>query len=99
MGTALMSMILTNQFNRSENISAANKLAALQQKAAASGVPIDQSAIPRQSLAPGFSADVLHDLSHAYTAVFVIAVAVGGVDHHPGVVSAEKAGDSNTAVE
>jgi EmrB/QacA subfamily drug resistance transporter len=74
MGTALMSMILTNQFNRSENISAANKLASLQQKAATSGVPVDQSAIPRQSLVPGFSGNVLHDLSHAYTAVFVIAV-------------------------
>jgi len=74
MGTALMSMILTNQFNRSENISAANRLAALQQKAATSGVPIDPSAIPRQSLAPGFWGNVLHDLSHAYTAVFVIAV-------------------------
>ncbi len=74
MGTALMSMILTNQFNRSENIAAANKLASLQQAAATSGVPIDQSAIPRQSLAPGFSGNVLHDLSHAYTAVFVIAV-------------------------
>jgi EmrB/QacA subfamily drug resistance transporter len=74
MGTALMSMILTNQFNRSENISAANKLASLQQKAATSGVPIDQAAIPRQALAPGFAGNVLHDLSHAYTAVFVIAV-------------------------
>lgn len=74
MGTALMSMILTNQFNRSESVSAANQLAALQQKAAASGVPVDQSAIPRQALAPGFAENVLHDLSHAYTAVFVIAV-------------------------
>lgn len=74
MGTALMSMILTNQFNRSENISAANKLASLQQKAAASGVPIDPAAIPRQALAPGFAGNVLHDLSHAYTEVFVVAV-------------------------
>jgi EmrB/QacA subfamily drug resistance transporter len=74
MGTALMSMILTNQFNRSENISAANKLASLQQKAATSGVPVDQAAIPRQALAPGFAGNLLHDLSHAYTAVFVIAV-------------------------
>lgn len=74
MGTALMSVILTNQFISSENISAASKLAALQQKATATGTPIDQSAIPRQSLVPGFSADVLHDLSRAYTAVFVIAV-------------------------
>ena len=74
MGTALMSMVLTNQFNRSENISAANKLAALQQKAAASGEPLDPAVIPRQALAPGFANNVLHDLSHAYTAVFVIAV-------------------------
>lgn len=73
-GTALMSMILTNQFNRSPNIVAANKLAALHQRAAVDGVPIDQSAIPPQSLDPGFSANVVHDLSHAYTAVFVIAV-------------------------
>jgi EmrB/QacA subfamily drug resistance transporter len=74
MGTALMSMVLTNQFNRSENISAANKLASLQQQAAATGVPVDKSAIPRQSLAPDFSSNVLHDLSQAYTTVFVIAV-------------------------
>jgi EmrB/QacA subfamily drug resistance transporter len=74
MGTALMSMILTNQFNRSENITAANKLAILQQKAAASGAPVDQSAVPRQSLAPGFAGNVLHDLSHAYTTVFLIAM-------------------------
>ncbi len=76
MGTALMSMILTNQFNRSENISAANKLAALQQRAATTGVPVDQSAIPRQSLAPGFSGNLVHDLSHAYATVFVLAVAL-----------------------
>ena len=73
-GTALMSMILTNQFNRSEKISAANKLASLKQSAATSGVPVDQSAIPRQTLAPDFWGNVLHDLSHAYTTVFVIAV-------------------------
>jgi EmrB/QacA subfamily drug resistance transporter len=73
-GTALMSMILTNQFNRSPNIVAANKLAALHQRAGVDGVPVDQAAIPRESLAPGFSTDVVHDLSHAYTAVFVIAV-------------------------
>ncbi|HSS24736.1 MAG TPA: DHA2 family efflux MFS transporter permease subunit [Mycobacterium sp.] len=74
LGTALMSMILTNQFNRSEYVSAANKLALLRQKAATSGVPVDEAAIPPQSLAPGFSSNVLHDLSRAYTTVFVIAV-------------------------
>jgi EmrB/QacA subfamily drug resistance transporter len=72
-GTALMSMVLTNQFNRSENITAANKLVSLKQKAA-NGVPIDPSAIPPQSLKPGFSAGVLHDFSHAYATVFMIAV-------------------------
>lgn len=73
-GTALMSMILTNQFDRSENIVAANKLAALQQQAAVGGVPVNQSAIPRQALSPGFWDNVVHDLSRAYTTVFVIAV-------------------------
>ena len=74
MGTALMSVILTNQFIRSENIAAANKLASLQQKAAATGVPVDPSAIPPKARSPGFSSGLLHDLSHAYTTVFVIAV-------------------------
>jgi EmrB/QacA subfamily drug resistance transporter len=76
-GTALMSVILTNQFNRSENISAANRLALLRQSAARLGVPIDKvdkSAIPKQAFAQNFVADVLHDLSHAYTAVFAVAV-------------------------
>ncbi len=76
MGTALMSVLLTNQFNRSESISAANKLAALQHRAAVSGLPIDPAAVPRRSLAPGFPAEVLHDLSRAYTTVFVIAAAL-----------------------
>ena len=96
MGTALMSMILTNQFNRSENITAANKLAPLQQKAAASGVPVDPSAIPRQSLVPGFSADVLHDLSHAYTAVFVIAVVLVVFTIIPASFLPKKAGQPNS---
>src|SRR6202453_3640534 len=60
MGTALMSMVLTNQFNRSENITTANRLASLQQKSVATGVPIDPSAVPRQSLAPGFAGNVVH---------------------------------------
>lgn len=76
MGTALMSMILTNQFIRSENIAAANTLAALQQKAAATGLPVDPAAIPPRTLAPGFSAGVLDDLSRAYATVFVVAVAL-----------------------
>lgn len=76
-GAALMAVTLTSQFNRSENISAANKLESLRQKATATGIPVDPSAIPQQSLAPGFSEYVLHDLSRAYVVVFVLAVALG----------------------
>lgn len=75
-GTALMSMVLTSQFNRSENISAANELARRQQEAARHGVPLDPSAIPPQTLGPDYTASLLHDLSHAYTVVLVIAVAL-----------------------
>jgi EmrB/QacA subfamily drug resistance transporter len=74
MGTALMSMILTNQFNRSENIAAAKTLATLQQSDASRGVPVDPSAIPRQTLVPDFADHLVHDLSRAYTAVFAVAV-------------------------
>lgn len=74
MGTALMSVVLTNQFNRSESITAAANVAALRHTSAARGLSMDQSVTPGRSMAPGFSADVLHDLSHAYTVVFVIAV-------------------------
>jgi EmrB/QacA subfamily drug resistance transporter len=74
LGTAVMSMILTNQFNRSENIAAAKTLATLQQNAASRGVPLNPAAIPRQTLAPDFAAHLVHDLSRAYTAVFALAV-------------------------
>jgi EmrB/QacA subfamily drug resistance transporter len=98
MGTALMSMVLTNQFNRSENITAANKLASLQQQAAATGVPVDHSAIPLQSLAPGFAGNLLHDLSHAYTTVFVIAVVLVAFTIIPASFLPKKPA-SQTAVE
>ena len=76
MGTALMSMILTNQFDRSENVSAAKTLATLKQDAASRGVPVNPAAIPRQTLAPDFADHLLHDLSRAYTMVFALAVAL-----------------------
>lgn len=72
-GAALMSVILTTQFNRSENISAANEMTILQQNGPKSGVPVDPSAIPRPTLAPDFMSNVQHDLSHAYAVVFVVA--------------------------
>lgn len=73
-GGALMSVILTGQFNRSENISAANTMATLQQHSAESGAPVDPSAIPRATLAPDFMDILQDDLSHAYSVVFVVAV-------------------------
>jgi len=73
-GTALMSVLLTSQFNSSENIRAANKMASLRQDAARLGVPVDGSAIPEQTFTQHFAGDVLRDLSHAYTTVFALAV-------------------------
>ncbi|MFW3112806.1 EmrB efflux protein [Mycobacterium haemophilum DSM 44634] len=84
-GTALMSMILTNQFNRSENISAAHKLAALQDNAARRGVPVDPSTMPWQTVAPDFPSNVLHDLSQAYATVFVLAAVLVGSTIIPAV--------------
>lgn len=72
--TALMSVILTNQFNHSRNISVADQIAMLQQEAARRGVPPDRSKLPPQALAPDFTSSVLHGLSHSYTVVFVLSV-------------------------
>ena len=69
-----MSMILTNQFNRSDNIAIAGKLATVQEEAAAPAVRPTPTQIPPQALAPDFMHNVMHDLSHAYTVVFVVAV-------------------------
>jgi DHA2 family multidrug resistance protein len=73
-GTALMSVILTSQFNRSEYIGAAGKAVALQEEAAKRHVPPDPTQLPPQMLQPDFMQHVAHDLSHAYTVVFVVAV-------------------------
>jgi DHA2 family multidrug resistance protein len=82
-GTALMSVILTSQFNRSANIVAANKVAAIQQQAAKTGVPPDPSSLPPQALVPDFMHNVLHDLTHAYTTVFAVAVALVALVYIP----------------
>ena len=73
-GTALMSMILTSQFNRSDDIAIAGKLATVQEEAARTGRPPDPAQIPPQALAPDFMHNVMHDLSQAYTLVFFVAV-------------------------
>ncbi len=84
-GGALMSVILTNQFNRSKNISAANQMAILQQKADENGMPVDPSAIPRPTLAPDFMSSVQQDLSHAYATVFAVAIVLLALTFIPAV--------------
>jgi EmrB/QacA subfamily drug resistance transporter len=73
-GTALMSVILTSQFNHSQFIQAAGKVAALKQELTKSAVPHHPPQLPPQALQPGFMDHVTSDLSHAYTVVFVVAV-------------------------
>jgi MFS family permease len=73
-GTALMSVILTSEFNHSQFIQAAGRVAALKQELSKRGVPHHPSHLPPQVLPPGFMDQVTSDLSHAYTVVFVVAV-------------------------
>lgn len=80
---ALMSVILTNQFIRSENITAAQKLATLQDNAAKWGAPVDPAAIPHRALSPDFAGSVLHDLTHAYTVVFVVVFVLTALSFIP----------------
>lgn len=75
-GTALMSMVLTSQFNRSENIAAANELGRLQEEAVRRHAALDPAAVPPRTLDPNFGTNLVHDLSHCYTVVWVIATAL-----------------------
>jgi hypothetical protein len=69
-----MSVILTSQFNHSQFIRAAGKVAALKQELTKRGMPPHPSQPPPRVPAPGFMEHVTSDLSHAYTVVFVVAV-------------------------
>jgi hypothetical protein len=68
-----MSVILTNQVNRSEAVTTAGQVAALQERAAAAGKPLDPATLPPAALQPGFPQQVMHDLAHSYTMVFLVA--------------------------
>jgi EmrB/QacA subfamily drug resistance transporter len=74
LGTALMSVILTKQFNRSASISTANALAIVRGNATKRRTPHDPSAVSRQGLDPDFTSRLMQDLSHAYTVVTVVAI-------------------------
>jgi hypothetical protein len=65
-------VILTGPINRSDALAAANKAAALE-SARRSGRPVNPASVPPEVLHPGFAQQVAHDLSHAYTLVFVVS--------------------------
>jgi DHA2 family multidrug resistance protein len=75
-GAALMAVVLTHLFTHNQVLVTANKLVAAQQEASGQHVPIEASASAWQALGPDFANSVTHGLSHAYTAVFVVAVAL-----------------------
>jgi DHA2 family multidrug resistance protein len=71
-GTAMMSVILTSQFNRSETIGTAEKLGILRGKFTKHGAPPPV----HQDVSADFTLRLMHDLSHAYTLVLVVAIVV-----------------------
>ncbi|CDO90955.1 EmrB efflux protein [Mycobacterium triplex] len=75
-GAALMAVVLTQLFNHNPVLVTANKLVAAQQEATGKRMPIESSASAWNTLGPQFATTVTHGLSHAYTAVFVVAVAL-----------------------
>lgn len=72
--TALMSVILTSQFNRTANIRAAVKTATTQSQPSRPQTPSDPLETLGEPLAPDSMSTLLHHLSQAYTTVFAVAV-------------------------
>ncbi|WP_407662915.1 hypothetical protein [Mycobacterium tilburgii] len=52
----------------------------LKEESARHGVPIDPATMPRKALDPDFPDNLLHDLSYAYTVVFLAAVVLVALD-------------------
>jgi hypothetical protein len=71
-----MAVVLTHLFNHNQALVTAHKMVAAQQEASGHAVPIEASASAWKALGPDFANSVTHALSHAYTAVFVVAVAL-----------------------
>jgi EmrB/QacA subfamily drug resistance transporter len=71
-GAALMSVILTSQFNRSETISTAEKLGILKGKFGKHGAPVPS----HHEVSADFIVRLMHDLTHAYTLVIVVSIVV-----------------------
>jgi MFS transporter, DHA2 family, multidrug resistance protein len=71
-GAALMSVILTSQFNRSETISTAEKLGILKGRFGKHGAPVPS----HHEVSADFTVRLMHDLTHAYTLVIVVSIVV-----------------------
>jgi MFS transporter, DHA2 family, multidrug resistance protein len=69
---ALMSVILTSRFNRSEGITTAEKLGILRGKSGMHGPPVPT----HHEFSPDSAVRLMHDLTHAYTLVIVVAIVV-----------------------
>jgi MFS transporter, DHA2 family, multidrug resistance protein len=71
-GTALMSVILTSQFNRSETIRTAEKLGILRGKFAKHGAPVPS----HHEVSAEFTTRLMQDLTHSYTLVLLVSIVV-----------------------
>ena len=89
-GTAVMAVILTSQFNHSAAVTAARKVTTAREHAARLGAPVDAAAIPPIARTPGFVASVMHDLSHAYGLVFMVVAAVVALAYVPALLLPRK---------
>jgi DHA2 family multidrug resistance protein len=69
---ALMSVILTSQFNRSESITAAEKLGLLRGKVGKHGPPVAS----HHEVSADFTIRLMHDVAHAYTLVLGVAIVI-----------------------
>ena len=94
-GTAVMSVILTNQINRSDAVSTANQVAALQEAGPGRpAAPLDPATLPPDAVSPGFAEQVMHDLAHAYTMVFVVAALMIAAAYLPAALLPRKRVDA-----
>ncbi|MCV7411072.1 MFS transporter [Mycobacterium florentinum] len=75
-GAAILGVMLTQLFNHSDALITANKMVSTQQQASGQNTPVEASASAWDTLGPEFANNVSIALSHAYTAVFVVAIAM-----------------------
>ncbi|WP_122525914.1 DHA2 family efflux MFS transporter permease subunit [Mycobacterium attenuatum] len=72
-GTALMTVLLTSQSNRDQNISAANRMVAMQDYSVGRQLPVGPPAVPGRPPNGHALSDLMQGITHAYAMVFLIA--------------------------